>query len=92
MIDRNVSNLVQQYLAMEGLSWDEVLLVEVEVEMEIDGQAMTFPLTQTWSWVPGDGISVDSLMNEDADARFDGDQYLVSVQQLMDEDAAERFN
>ena len=33
-------------------------------------------------------------MQEDVDARFngDGDQYLVTVQQLMDKDAAERFS
>ena len=72
MIDRNVANLVQHYLAREGLARDEVLLVEVSVEMEIDGQARTFPLTQTWSWGPAVyDVSVDALMQQDADARFD---------------------
>ena len=105
MVNGTVHNLVYRYLALERLAREEELLVEVEeepevemeaemeVEMEIDEQDMIIPLTQTWSWVPGDGVSVEALMQEDADARFnEGDQYRFSVQQLMEDDAAERFN
>ena len=87
MVNGTVCNLVYRYLALERLARDEALLVEVEeepevemeVEMEIDEideQDMIIPLTQTWSWVPGDGVSLEALMQEDADARFiEGDQY-----------------
>ena len=71
IIDRNMANIVQWYLAMEGLARDDVLLVEVLVQMEIDGQARTFPITQTWSWGPAMyDVSVEALMQQDADTRF----------------------
>ena len=85
-----VANLVHQYLAIE-VEPDEVLFMNIEVDMEIDdgdGDDMprTIPLTQTWDYmeideVSGDGVSVQALMEEDTDARFNEevDKYLVSV-------------
>ena len=76
---------------------DEGLVADME-ELELDEQDI-IPLTQTWSWGPG--ISVEALMEEDADARFsEGARYGFSVQELMqeimqeimdDNDAVERF-
>ena len=71
----------------------------MEIDEE-DGENMprTLPLSQTWDFmeiddISGDGVIIQDLMDEDAEARFDEelDKYLVSVEQLMEADADERF-